>query len=74
MTVLSTLKYEPYCMQPIPQSLLPRLANHKFFDSLQLICTACLESTRVVENVSIVVRKDEFIVNVVKATLSTGLS
>ena len=61
-------------MQPIAQSLLLRLASDKFLDGLQLVCTACLKSARVVENVSSVVRKCEFIVDVVKATLSTGSS
>ena len=61
-------------MQPIAQPLLPRLASDKFLDSLQLVLTACLKSTGVVENVSIVVREDEFILNVVLATLSAGSS
>ena len=43
-------------------------------DDLQLVCTACLKSARVVENVSIMVREGEFIVDVVKATLSTESS
>jgi len=59
-------------MQPIPQSFLSRLASDKFLDSLQLVFTACLESAGVVENVSIVVREDKFILNVVMATLSAG--
>ena len=74
MAVLGTQKYQPNCMQPIPQSLLPRLVSDKFLDGLQLVCTACLKSARVVENVSIVVRECEFILDVVKATLSTGSS
>ena len=61
-------------MQPIPQSSLPRLASDKFLDSPQLVCAACLKSTGVMEDVSIVVREDEFILDVVKATLSTGSS
>ena len=61
-------------MQPIPQSLLPRLANDKFSDGPHLVSTACLKSTGVMEDVSIVVREDEFIFDVVKATLSTGSS
>ena len=61
-------------MQPIPQSLLPHLANDKFLDGLQLVCAACLKSTGVMENISIVVREGEFIVDIVKATLSTGSS
>ena len=59
-------------MQPILQSLLPRLASDKFLDSFQLVSSACLKSAGVVENVSIVVREDEFILNVVKAMLLKG--
>jgi hypothetical protein len=40
-------------------------------DSLQLFFTARLKSAGVVENISIVIREDEFILNVVMATLST---
>ena len=58
-------------MQPILQSLLSRLANDKFLDGLQLVRTACLKSTRVMESVSIVVRESDFIVDIMKATLST---
>jgi len=61
-------------MQPISQSHLPRLASNKFLDNLQLVFTARLKSAGVVENVSIVIREDEFILNVVKATLSAGSS
>ena len=61
-------------MQPIPQSPLPRLPNDKFLDGAQLVCTACFKSTGVMENVSIVVREGEFILDVVKATLSMGSS
>ena len=74
MAVLGTPKYQPYCMQPIPQSLFMRLANDKFLDGLQLVCTACLKSTGVMEDVSSVVREGDFIVDVVNATLSTGSS
>ena len=42
--------------------------------SPQLFLTARLKSTGVVENISIVVRKDEFILNVVITTLSTESS
>ena len=69
---VDTVKNEPYCMQPILQSLLPRLASDKFLDSLQLIFTARLKSAGVVEHVSTVVHEDEFILNVVMATLSVG--
>jgi hypothetical protein len=61
-------------MQSIYQSFLLRLAFDKFPYSLQLIFTASLKSTGVVENIAIVVRKDEFVVNVVLATLRAGFS
>jgi len=42
--------------------------------SFQLVFTARLKSAGVVENVAIVVCEDEFIVDVVLATLQAGLS
>ena len=72
MAVLGTPKYQPNCMQLIPQSLLLRLASDKFLDDFQLVCTACLKPARVVENVSTVLREGEFILDVVNATLSIG--
>jgi len=61
-------------MQPILQPSLTSLATNKSLDGLQLIFTARLKPAGVMENISIVVREDEFILNVVKATLSTGSS
>jgi len=61
-------------MQPIVQLPLPRLASDKFLDSLQLVLTARLKSAGVVENISLMVREDEFILNVVTVTLSAGFS
>ena len=61
-------------MQPILQSLRPRLASDKPLDSLQFFVTARLKSAGVVENISIVICKYEFILNIVMATLSTEAS
>ena len=61
-------------MQSISQSPLLRLAFNKFLDSLQLVFTACLKSAGVVENVAIVIHEDEFVVNLVLATLQAGIS
>ena len=61
-------------MQSIFQSLLLRLAFDKSLYSHQFAFTARLKSTGVMENVAIVVRKDEFVVDVVFATLQAGLS
>ena len=61
-------------MQPILQLPLSRLASDKFLDSPQLVLTARLKSAGVVENISLMVCEDEFILNIVLATLSTGSS
>jgi len=51
-----------------------RLAVDKFLYSFQLVFTARLKSAGVVENIAIVVREDEFVVDVVTATLQAGFS
>jgi len=61
-------------VQSIFQSPLLRLVFDKFLYGLQLVFTARLKSTGVVENIAIVVREDEFVVDVVLATLQAGLS
>ena len=61
-------------MQPIPQSLFPRLANDKILDRPQLVFTSLFESPGVVENISTVVREHQFILNIVNATLLTIFS
>jgi len=39
---------------------------------LQLVFAACLEPTGVVENIAVMVREDEFVVDVVLTTLHAG--
>ena len=51
-------------MQSVLQSSLLRFAFDKFLYSLQLTFTACLKSTGVVENIAVMVREDEFVVDV----------
>jgi len=51
-----------------------RLAFDKFLYHLQLVFTAGLKSTGVVENIAVMVREDEFVVDVVLATLQAGFS
>ena len=48
--------------------------SDKFLDGLQLVFAACLKSAGVVENISLMVREDEFVLNIVKTTLSSGSS
>jgi hypothetical protein len=61
-------------MQSVLQSHLLRLAGDEFLDSVQLAFTARLKSTGVMENISLMVREDEFILNIVMATLSAESS
>ena len=56
-------------MQPIFQSILLWLAFDEFLYGFQLVCTARLKSTGVVENIAIVIHEDEFVVDIVLATL-----
>ena len=61
-------------MQSICQSLLLRLAFDKFLYSLQLVFTARLKSAGVVENIALMVCEDDFVVDIVLATLQAGFS
>ena len=61
-------------MQSIFQSRLLRPASDEFLYSLQLVFTTRLKSAGVVENIALVVREDEFVVDVVLATLQAGFS
>ena len=61
-------------MQSIFQLFLVRLVFDKFLYNLQLVFTARLKSARVMENIAIMVCEDEFIVDLVLATLQAGFS
>ena len=60
-------------MQSIPQLILLRRSFDKFLYSLQFVFTARLKSVGVVENVAIMVCEDEFVIDVVLATLHAGI-
>ena len=61
-------------MQSIFQLFLLRLVFDEFLYSLQLVLTARLESAGVMENIAIMVREDELVVDVVLTTLQGGFS
>ena len=61
-------------MQSIFQSPLLRLAFDKFLYNLQLVFTPRLKSAGVMENIATMVCEDEFVVDIVVATLRGGLS
>ena len=56
------------------QSLLLRLAFDKFLYNLQFVFSARFKSAGVVENVAVMVCEDEFVIDVVFATLQAGTS
>ena len=60
-------------MQSVLQSFLLRLAIDKFLYGVQLAFTACLKSTGVVEDIAVMVGEDEFVVDIVLASLQAGL-
>jgi hypothetical protein len=53
---------------------LARLATNKFLNSLQLVFTARFKSAGVVEKITVVVRENEFVLDVMRATLEAGSS
>src|SRR6267142_2374674 len=59
-------------MQSILQSLLPRLTEDKFANNLQLVFASILKTAGVMENVTVVVGEDEFVLDVMQATLHEG--
>jgi len=61
-------------VQSILQSPLPRLTTHKILHKLQLVYTASLNSAGVVEDITDVICKDEFVLDAVKTTLQAGSS
>jgi|SRR6266850_2155626 len=65
---------KPYRMQSILQSLLPRLTKYKFANNLQLVFASILKPAGVMENVTVVVGEDEFVLDVIQAMLHEGRS
>ena len=60
-------------MQSILQSLLPRLTTDEILDSLHLILTATLKSAGIVKNITLMVRENEFVLDVMHAALQLKL-
>ena len=56
-------------MQSILQSVLSRFATDKILHNFQLFFTASFESAGVVEDISVVVSEDEFVLDVMDVTL-----
>ena len=73
-TVTDTERYKPYRMQSLLQFFLLRLLTDKLLHSLQLVFAASLEATRVVENITFMTWKDDFVLDVMLATLRAGSS
>ena len=62
-------KNKPYRVQSILQSPLPRLTIDKILHDLQFIFTASLHSAGVVENITVMTRENEFVLDFMLATL-----
>ena len=60
-------------MQSILQSLLPRLTTDEILDSFQLILTATLKSAGIVENITLMCRENEFVLDAMHAALQLKL-
>jgi len=56
-------------MQPVLQAFFGRLFTHKLLYCLQFTFTTALKPTGIVENVTVVVREDKLIANVMFASL-----
>jgi hypothetical protein len=64
-----TERNKPYGVQSILQSALLRPTSDKALHGLQLVCTATLESTGVVENITIMLWEHNLMLDVMFATL-----
>ncbi len=60
-------------MQSIHQSLLLRLTTDEILDDLHLILTATLKSAGIMENITLMCRENEFVLNVMHAVLQMKL-
>jgi len=72
--IVDTQKDKPYRVQSILQSALSRFATDKVLKNPQLFLTASFKSTAVVENITVVLRENEFVLYVMQATLQGGSS
>jgi hypothetical protein len=66
--ILITKRNQPYRVQFIVQWPLLRITD-EILNNLQLFHPACFKSAGVVENISFITREDEFVLDVVLATL-----
>jgi len=64
---------KPYRMQSIRQSLLLRLTTDEILDDLHLILTATLKSAGIVENITLMWRESEFVLDAMHAALQLKL-
>ena len=56
-------------MQSITLSTFSTLASNEFLQNFQLLCATGLDSTRIVKNVALVIRKLKFVLDGVLASL-----
>jgi len=67
--IVDTRRTKPYRVQSFHQSARLRFATDKILNNLELFFTASFESAGVVEKITVVVSEDEFILDIMHATL-----
>jgi hypothetical protein len=65
---------KPYCVQSVLQLALSRFVTNELLNNLQLVFTARFKSAGVVEDITVVVGENEFVVDVMHATLEAASS
>ena len=60
-------------MQSVSQPLLSTLAPDELLQDFEFLCTAGLDSTRIVKNITLMIGEHKFIVNTVLASLTSSL-
>ncbi len=61
-------------MQSILESALLRLTTDEILDNLQLILTATLKSTGIVENITLMCRENEFVLDAMHTALQATIN
>jgi len=74
VVITGTEANEPYRVQSLHQFPLLRPTTNKILHDLQLLFTSSLESSGVVENITIMLCEGNFVLDVVHATLRAGSS
>ena len=73
LIIIKTIS-EPYGMQSVWQALFSTLASNEIFQDLEFVDAARLDSLRIVKDITLVIGKNEFVVDLVLAPLAPWLA